>query len=80
MEPITRNLTVVAAMAIICASAAVFAADKANPKTEAGFVNLYNGKDLTGWEIFCGSETYPEPCYCGKLFGDQSCQRGSILS
>jgi hypothetical protein len=49
MEPITRNLSAVAAMFLICASAAVFAADKANPKAEAGFVNLYNGKDLTGW-------------------------------
>ena len=49
MEPITRNLTVVAALALVCASVAVFAADKPNPKNEAGFVNLYNGKDLTGW-------------------------------
>ena len=49
MEPITRNLTVVATMVAICASVAVFAADKPNPKNESGFVNLYNGKDLTGW-------------------------------
>lgn len=34
---------------LLCGTVLLFAQDKADPKSEEGFVSLFNGKDMTGW-------------------------------
>ncbi len=67
-----RWFGILAFVAIVCGTPALFAQDSSSAAKDAGFINMFNGKDFTDWQVNEAKESWKVADGCLVCEGERS--------